>query len=297
MLFDDIIPLALSRTQDVPEHQGLLFNSLNGLHYVRANGHTGYSHSIYAPLICIVLQGAKEVVAGSQSLRFEAGQSLLISADLPVQGRVVEASGARPYLSLAVDLELALLREVMGEMAAASGAASSDVARIVVSETEAEIADCMRRLVRLPDRPDAFTILRPAILRELHFWLLQGRHGSMLRHLARSESHAQRIGRAVAVLRADFARRIPVRNLAEAAGMSASAFHHHFKATTTLTPLQFQKHLRLIEARRLILSRACAVSSAAFEVGYESVSQFSRDYARMFGASPRRDLATRREAA
>lgn len=297
MRFDDLIPLAISRTRDVPDQQGLLFNSLNGLHYVRANGPTGYSHSIYSPLICIVLQGTKEVVAGAQPLRFEAGQLLLISADLPIQGRVVNACGSHPYLSLAVDLDLALLRDVMGEMAAAAEPAEAPAPRIVVSEPDAEIADCFRRLARLPERPDAHTILRPAILRELHYWLLQGRYGTMVRQLARPESQAQRIGRAVAVLRADFAQRLPVRRLAETAGMSASAFHQHFKATTTLTPLQFQKQLRLIEARRLILSGTCAVSVAAFEVGYESVSQFSRDYARMFGASPRRDLTICREAA
>ncbi|WP_127089414.1 AraC family transcriptional regulator [Aquabacter cavernae] len=297
MSLDPVLPLVLARTADTPAREGLVITEGNGLNFARADGPTGYLHSIYAPLLCLVLQGAKEVAAGTDNWRFHTGQTLLVSADTPIQGRVVEASGTAPYLAISLNLDLALLRDVLGEISAIAGAPDAPGPRILVSETDAAVADCIRRLVLLPERADAQAVLRPALLKELHYWLLQGRHGPMLRRLARPEGHAQRIARAVAVLRADFARALPVRQLAEAAGMSPSAFHQHFKAVTSLTPLQFQKQLRLIEARHRLMAGGLAVSSAAFDVGYESVSQFSRDYSRMFGASPRQDLTISRQAA
>lgn len=296
---DPMLSLVLARTAapNSPARDGLVITEGNDLHFARADGPTGYLHSIYAPLLCLVLQGAKEVVTGRETWRFQAGQTLLVSADTPIQGRVVDASAHAPYLAISMNLDLALLRDTLGEMSAAAGLPDAPGPRILVSETDAAVADCIRRLVTLPERADAQAVLRPALLKELHYWLLQGRHGAMLRRLARPEGHAQRIARAVAVLRADFATPLPVRRLAEAAGMSPSAFHQHFKAVTSLTPLQFQKQLRLIEARHRLMAGGMAVSSAAFDVGYESVSQFSRDYARMFGASPRQDLAALRQAA
>ncbi|MEW6256377.1 MAG: AraC family transcriptional regulator [Pseudomonadota bacterium] len=293
---DDILPLVLARTEGGPAREGLIITQSSGVNFARADAPTGYLHSLYAPLLCLVLQGAKEVTSGARTWTFHAGQTLLVSADTPIQGRVIEAPPGAPYLAVSLDLDLILLRDILADMSAA-GPVEAETPRILVSETDAAIADCVARLVRLPERADAQAILRPALLKELHYWLLQGRHAPLLRRLARPEGHAQRIARAVSVLRADFAQPLPVSRLAQVAGMSPSAFHHHFKAVTTLTPVQFQKQLRLIAARHLMLSGAMAVSGAAFEVGYESVSQFSRDYARMFGASPRTDLANLKRAA
>ena len=149
------------------------------------------------------------------------------------------------------------------------------------------------RLMRLLDRPASVPMLHAQLVRELHYWLLAGRHGAMIRRLGRPESHAQRVGRAIAVLRAEFARPLPIERLAATAGMSRSSFHQHFRSLTSLSPLQFQKQLRLIEARRLMVSDGASASRAAFAVGYESVPQFTRDYGRMFGRTPVRD----REAA
>lgn len=293
---DDILSLVLARTEGGQAREGLVITEAGGVNFARADAPTGYLHSLYAPLLCLVLQGAKEVTNGAQTWTFHAGQTLLVSADTPIQGRVVEAPPGAPYLAVSLDLDLILLRDILADMSA--GAAREEEAqRILVSETDAAIADCVARLVRLPERADAQAVLRPALMKELHYWLLQGRHGALLRRLARPEGHAQRIARAVSVLRADFAQPLPVSQLAQVAGMSPSAFHHHFKAVTTLTPVQFQKQLRLIAARHHMLSGQMSVSGAAFEVGYESVSQFSRDYARMFGASPRADLATLKRAA
>lgn len=297
MTTDDILSEVIARTADAPAREGLVVTASNGVDFARADAPTGYLHALYAPLLCLVLQGAKEVTAGAQTWRFQAGQTLLVSADTPIQGRVVDARPGAPYLAVSLNLDLALLRDVLGEITAVSGMSDAPGPRVLVSETDAGVADSLRRLVRLPQRADAQAVLRPAILKELHYWLLQGRHGAMLSRLARPEGHGQRIARAVALLRADFARPLPVRQLAQAAGMSPSAFHQHFKAATSLTPLQFQKQLRLIEARHLLMAGGLPVSAAAFEVGYESVSQFSRDYSRMFGASPRQDLTARRQAA
>jgi AraC-like DNA-binding protein len=144
--------------------------------------------------------------------------------------------------------------------------------------------------MRLLDRPSILPILQSQLLRELHLWLIAGRYGSAIRHLGISESHAQRIGRAVAIIRREFAKPLRVEDLASAAGMSLSSFHEHFRAITSLTPLQFQKQLRLIEARRLMLSEGEMISNAAYAVGYESVPHFTREYGRMFGLPPARDM-------
>ena len=149
----------------------------------------------------------------------------------------------------------------------------------------------MTRLIRLLATPQAIPLLVPAIQRELCFWLLTGRHGSEICKLAHPDSHTQRIAQAIHVLRGDFARPIRIEELAAAARMSASSFHQHFKALTSMTPLQYQKNLRLLEARRLMLDETANATAAAYRVGYESPSQFSREYARMFGAPPRRDVA------
>ena len=151
--------------------------------------------------------------------------------------------------------------------------------------------------MRLLDRPDALPVLGRQLLRELHYWLLAGRHGSAMRGLGVKDSHAERISRAIALLRAEFAAPIRVERLADVAGLSPSAFHQHFKAITSLSPLQFQKQLRLIEARRLMLSEGLSASLAAYEVGYESVQQFTREYGRLFGLPPGRDIKTSRERA
>jgi AraC-like DNA-binding protein len=160
---------------------------------------------------------------------------------------------------------------------------------LFAQDTEAATLDCASRLMRLLDRPDAAPLLRPGIMRELHYWLLSGEHGAALRALADPDSHASRLAAAIAILRAEYRSRMPIERLAAAAAMSLTAFHKHFKHMTSLTPGQYQKRLRLIEARRLMLDEGFSASSAAFEVGYESVSQFTREYGRLFQAPPKRD--------
>ncbi|MFG1395813.1 AraC family transcriptional regulator [Roseixanthobacter pseudopolyaromaticivorans] len=285
---EDLRAAATRHTAGLQAPEGLLLAEAGGIGFACARTPTPYVHALYRPLLCLVLQGAKDVTSGMQTWSFKAGETLIVGTDLAVSGRVRQASPAAPYLAVALNIDLQLLRELMSEIAAAPPPQSA--ARVAVAETQVAVQDCVARLVRLVDTPDALAVLRPSILRELHYWLLRGPHGPMLRQLSLPDSHAARISRAVALLRADYAHPLPVGRLAEAAGMSVSSFHAHFKAVTSLSPLQFQKRLRLVEARRRLHGEGVAISEAAFDVGYESVSHFTRDYARLFGAPPRRDL-------
>lgn len=273
------------------DEHGIARTPVPNLALVRSTATTDLVHAIYQPLVCLLVQGSKQVTIGSQSLTFSAGDSLLVTADLPVVSQVTRASVAAPYLSLVFELDLAIVTALMMEMGAEP---ALDAAPVRVDPTEAEVADAALRLMRLLDRPAALPVLQAQLVREMHYWLLAGKHGSAIRRLGWPEGHVQRIARAVAVLRAEFAKPVPVERLAAAAGMSLSSFHHHFRAVTSLSPLQFQKQLRLIEARRLMMSDGASASSAAFAVGYESVSQFTREYGRMFGLPPVKDIKAAR---
>ncbi|MCS0615901.1 AraC family transcriptional regulator [Massilia kyonggiensis] len=259
-----------------------------GLTAIRATARTELSYQIQRPLVCLVLHGAKHVTMGSQSFTFRAGDSLVITADVPTVSQITEASLATPYYSLVLDLDPAVIAPLAADMAAIGDA---DSAPVRIEPTDSHVADTALRLMRLLDRPAALPVLRPALVREFHYWLLAGRHGAAIRRLGLPDSHVRRIARAVALLRTGYAQRLPVEKLATAAGMSPSAFHQHFRAVTSLSPLQFQKQLRLIEARRLMLAEGVNASHAAYAVGYESVQQFTREYGRMFGKPPMRDVA------
>nr|WP_163500888.1 AraC family transcriptional regulator [Halomonas socia] len=269
---------------------GLALTPVSGLRMMRLEAPAGDLHSVYRPLICLVLQGAKLLIVGREERVFYAGQSVIVSADMPVVGRIVQASRNEPYLAIAVELEMATLRELAAHMGSHHPQRLSRMPTLFTIDTEAALLDCASRLMRLLDHPDATPLLRPGIMRELHYWLLSGPHGTALRALADPNSHAGRLAAAIAILRAEYRSRVPVERLAEEARMSLTAFHKHFKHMTSLTPGQYQKRLRLIEARRLMLDEGSSASNAAFEVGYESVSQFTRDYGRLFQAPPKRDV-------
>jgi AraC-like DNA-binding protein len=273
---------------------GLAQTPIPGLMAVRATAPSGLVHAISQPLVCLVLQGSKRVTMGTQSFAFSAGESLLITADVPTVNQITHASALSPYLSLVLALDLAVIADLVQQMAEPPLA---DAAPVRVGPTETDVADAALRLMGLLDRPKALPVLQVQLVREMHYWLLAGRLGVAIRRLGWPDGHAQRVARAVSVLRADFARPLPVERLAAVAGMSPSSFHQHFRSATSLSPLQFQKQLRLIEARRLMLSEGVSASSAAFAVGYESVPQFTREYGRMFGLPPVRETeATRRSA-
>ncbi|KXF75722.1 AraC family transcriptional regulator [Paramesorhizobium deserti] len=268
---------------------GLALTPVPGLRMMCVESLPGDLHSVYRPLVCLVLQGTKRMTVGREQQVFSAGQSVIVSADMPVVGRIIEASHSEPYLAIAVDIEMTMLRELTIQLGSPRPQRPSKTRTLFAEDTNAAILDCVSRLVRLLDRPDAVPLLRPGIMQELHYWLLSGPHGAALRAIADPDSYASRLAAAVAILRAEYRSRLPVDRLASAAAMSLTAFHKHFKHMTSLTPGQYQKRLRLIEARRLMLDEGLSASGAAFEVGYESVSQFTRDYGRLFKAPPKRD--------
>ena len=267
---------------------GVAQTPIPGLTTIRSVTPSGLLHAISQPLVCLVLQGSKQVAMGTQSFSFGAGDSLLITADVPTVSQITSASADTPYLSLVLELDPAVIADLAMQMK--EEATIADGTPVRVDPTDAEVADAALRLMRLLDRPASIPVLHAQLVRELHYWLLEGKHGAAIRRLGWPDGHARRVGRAVALLRAEFARPLSVDQLAATAGMSASSFHHHFRAVTSLSPMQFQKQLRLIEARRLMMSEGRSASSAAFAVGYESVPQFTREYGRMFGLPPGKDM-------
>jgi AraC-like DNA-binding protein len=272
---------------------GVAQTPIPGLTTIRSATPSGLLHAISRPMVCLVLQGNKQVAMGAQSFSFGAGDSLLITADVPIVSQITRASVESPYLSLVLELDPAVIADLAMQMK--TEATIADNAPVRVDPTDAEVTDTALRLMRLLDRPAAIPVLHAHLLRELHYWLLEGKHGAAIRRLGWPDGHAQRVGRAVALLRAQFASPLPVEQLATVAGMSPSSFHHHFRALTSLSPVQFQKQLRLIEARRLMMSEGRTASSAAFAVGYESVPQFTREYGRLFGLPPAKDAETTRQ--
>jgi AraC-like DNA-binding protein len=282
---DQLLSVVSRHADAFADATGVASTPVPGLFSVRALAPSSLVHDVFRPLVCLVVQGSKAVTMGTREFVLSAGESMLITADVPILSRITRASRASPYYALVLELDLSLAAELAAEM---KDEFIPDPAPILVASTDAEVADAAVRLMRLLDRPASIPVLQRQLVREVHYWLLAGRHGRSIRHLGWPDGNVQRIARAVAILRSDYAKPLRVERLAEAAGMSPSSFHQHFRAATSLSPMQFQKHLRLIEARRLMLSEGSSPTSASFAVGYQSVSQFTREYRRMFGLPPAR---------
>ena len=271
---------------------GIARTRIPGMTLLRVTGTRDVKYAIERPLVCLVTQGAKHVTTGGTSLTVAAGDSMIVSSNIPTLTRIIKAEQRAPYLSFSLRLDPALIAECRAEMSTPSGLACPAAPQC----TDDEVSDVALRMINLHDRPDSLPVLQASLVREMHHWLLAGRHGQAIAHLGFPDSHTARIARAVKVIRAEFATAISVERLAEVAGMSPSTFHHHFRAQTSLSPLQFQKQLRLIEARRLMLAKGQTSSTAAFAVGYASVQQFTREYRRLFGLPPVRETKKARGA-
>lgn len=239
--------------------------------------------------MCIVAQGAKWAMFGGDRLEYRAGQALVIGVETPSIGRVIEASPGQPCLVLAFELDLAIMRSIAEDLAQPPKSSGEPGRGVLVTDFHGPLADCALRLVRLLDTPQAIPILYPAIMREIGYWLLTGPHGGDIARLTLASSPSRPVIRALHALRERFCETLRIDDLAAIAGLSVSAFHRQFKTLTAMTPLQYQKQLRLLEARRLMVSQAINVETASYQVGYESPSQFSREYGRLFGIPPKRD--------
>ncbi|MBI5536510.1 MAG: AraC family transcriptional regulator [Deltaproteobacteria bacterium] len=242
---------------------------------------SSFDPSLYEPVLCLILQGRKQVSIGEQTLSFGPGECLLVSHALPVCSRITRA----PYLALVLELDVAVIRELYDQVA--ESALDSDRARAAeMHRADPGLLDALRRYLALADSPTDAKVLGPLISKEIHYRLLVAPFGGMLRSLIRHDSNASAIARAIGHIRNDIRSPIAIPELARRVGMSASSFHKHFRAVTSTTPLQYQKELRLLEARRLLKAGGASVTAAALDVGYESPSQFSREYARKFGVPP-----------
>jgi AraC-like DNA-binding protein len=255
---------------------------------------TALTPVVYEPMIYFTLQGTKRMMVGERHLDHRPGTFLVASIDIPVVCAVTDCSRSAPYFGLAVALDPAAVATLILELPPKSDRAEREQdehERMTVSPSTKPMEDALLRLVRLVEAPDDVPLLAPMIERELLYRVLQSDEGGVLRQFASADSRLSQVHRAVKWIRAHLAEPLPVEKLADIASMSVSSFHRHFKAVTGLSPLAFHKQMRLREARRRLLAEPGAVASVAFAVGYESASQFSREYARHFGLPPARDAA------
>jgi AraC-like DNA-binding protein len=261
------------------------------LFFSRRSSPTQPLHTAQWPCFALVAQGAKSLTLGEEVFRYGVGDYLLMALDLPVASRVTQASQRVPNLGLGMAIDPARLAELLRRVRMPRPPAAAEGMRgVAVNAASLELLDATLRLMRLLDRPADITALSPLIEEEILYWLLTGPDGARLLHIASSESRSHRVGKAIDWLRGHFSEPLSIQKLAEHVGMSESSLHHHFKAVTALTPVQYQKQLRLHEARRLLLIEKTGVATAGHLVGYQSPSQFSREYARLYGRSPLRDL-------
>jgi AraC-like DNA-binding protein len=279
---------------------GVVDSIVPGLALIRASQPSQPLPSLYEPSLCVVVQGRKRAVLGDETYVYDALNYLVVSVMLPVRGQIIDATPQRPYLCLRIGIDRRVIGELLLQSGAVNGhdrlAQAADADRgLYVARTDDGLLDAVVRLVRLLDSPRDAPVLAPLIMREIHYRALTGEWGRRLRELCVADSRMQRISHAIDLLRTRFAESLSIDELAGVAHMSASTFHHRFKEVTAMTPVQFQKQLRLHEARRLMLIEGLEASSAAHRVGYESPSQFSREYRRLFGAPPRREIEALRE--
>lgn len=248
-----------------------------------------------APSIVVVAQGTKQMWIDDAAYRYDVSRFLITSLDLPGRSEVIEATPQRPCLGLSLELDQFLLAELIAQGVAPQPRERGPISSVGLGAATPAILSPLTRLVSLLDEPGAIPILAPLIQREIHYRLLQSDQASRLRQLASVDGHGYRIARAIDWLKTHYASPMRIEELAARAQMSAPTFHQYFRQLTTMSPLQYQKRLRLDEAKRLMLKEHLDAASAAFRVGYESPSQFSREYSRLFGAPPKRDIARLRD--
>ena len=269
---------------------GMNPTAIEGLRCLRMSAPSQKMPTVYQPSLCLVVQGRKRVLLEGEVYHYSPSRFLVISVDLPLVGQVLEASVDKPYLCLQMDLDPAQLSELITPRDARAPAEGDTARGLFVGAVDEPLLDAALRLTRLLETPRDIPALAPMVMREIHYRILSGAHGGTIAGLAVAGSNLHKIAQVIRHMKANLAASIRVEELAATLHMSASSFHHHFKAVTAMSPLQYHKRLRLTEARQILLSENTDAASTAYRVGYESASQFSREYARMFGAPPVRDV-------
>lgn len=296
---DLIQPLA----EHLAEHLGR-YGGCDGIHptaiprlaILKASSPTQPLHTLQHAAVCLIVQGSKRVMLGKQVFQYSRGYYLAASVDVPIVGSVLEASPARPYLCLRLDLDAAVLSDLLLSAGDKALNRASPGTSLRVCQAQPRLLEIVARMVDLLDHPEDIPVLAPLVERELLYWLLKGELGDSLRQIASGNSRLSQVNRAIQWLKRNFHEPFSMDRLASEARMSPSSLYQHFKAVTHMSPLQYQKRLRLQEARRLMLADGADIGNIGYRVGYESASQFSREYSRLFGAPPSRDLARLRES-
>lgn len=266
-------------------------SAVPGLSFYRRDQFCEPTSALYEPSLSLVIQGRKRVVLGAETYEYGAGSFVLTAVDLPTIAQVLDGSESYPFLSMMLKLDLAVVQEVGGEIDLHGVHAGGVPSAMAVGSVTADLLDAITRLAALSDAPRDIPIMGRLVLREIVYRLLVGPAGARLRQIAMQGTRSHRIAGVIAWLRRHHAEPVRIEALAEMAAMGVSTFHHHFSAITRMSPLQYQKQIRLHEARRLLLTEPVDAGTAAFRVGYESVTQFSREYRRLFGNPPIRDIA------
>ncbi len=277
-------------------HDGLFELRIPGAYAIRVSRvNPDLVHALQRPALCIVAQGAKSVLLGQEVYDYDASRMLVYSVDLPVAAQVTRASPSEPYLSFKLDLDPHKIAELVLKVYPHGLPRVPESRAVYVGQADMRIVNAATRLLELMAQPGDAELLAPLVVEEILIRLLRSPIGVRVAQIGLAESSVHGIAKAVSWLRANFSQAIKIEELAKLAHMSVSSFHQHFKAVTSMSPLQFQKVLRLQEARRLMLSMMADAGTASWRVGYQSASQFSREYGRFFGRAPTKDIASLRE--
>ncbi|GIO60173.1 MULTISPECIES: AraC family transcriptional regulator [Paenibacillus] len=278
------------RLNQLLQTDGLHITEIPSLHMMRATATSEPIHSMYAPSLCFIVQGAKSAALGQDIYHYNPTTYLVTSVHLPIKSEITQASPDVPFIGLHLEFTPDQILDILQHTDLAWPEESEPGSGIFVGKTNSQLLDALLRLVKLFDQPAEIPILAPLITREILFRVLQGEQGHLVKQFAVIGSQAHAIAKAIQLIHRDYSKPLRVEELAKEVNMAASSFHKHFKQVTALSPLQYQKRIRLQEARHLMISEKMGAADAAFQVGYESPSQFSREYARLYGLPPKSDL-------
>ncbi|MDR9857369.1 AraC family transcriptional regulator [Paenibacillus sp. VCA1] len=269
---------------------GTHHTSIPSLRLIRQSHVSEPVHTVYEPSLCIIAQGSKIALLAKESYQYDETSYLVASVHLPITGQIMKATSEKPYLCVQITFQLDEILDTIKTSHQTWNGNSNARRGIFVKKSNPQFLNAVLRLVELLDTPEDIPALAPLVVREILYRVLQGEQGDLIKQFAMLGSHANRISRVIHLIHRDFSKPLSIEDLAKDANMSPSSLHSHFKKVTAMSPLQYQKILRLQEARRLLLSETSEAADAGFQVGYESPSQFNREYARMFGLPPIRDM-------